>query len=160
MKAAVKDILEEQERVLRFKSISFSALHEIGEHIISLARERGGSVYVQIRISGDVVYATAMDGTSRNNISWARRKANTAEYSARSSMLDGLINREKGRSLEERGLSLFDYTEEGGSFPILLESGIAVGSVTVSGMKSEEDHQIAADALASYLGLSIPSILS
>ena len=118
---ALLEILETQENELRFKEVSFSFLHEIGERLLFLAGERGGKVYVQIRVSGDVVYASAMDGTSRNNIAWARRKANTAELAGKSSLRDGLINRAKGRTLSERGLSETDYTEEGGSFPLLLD---------------------------------------
>ena len=156
---ALLEILETQENELRFKEVSFSSLHEIGERLLFLAGERGGKVYVQIRVNGDVVYASAMDGTSRNNIAWARRKANTAELAGKSSLRDGLINRAKGRTLSERGLSETDYTEEGGSFPLLLESGVTIGSFTVSGMKSEEDHQLIADVLSEHLGKKIPSVL-
>ncbi len=159
MACEILEILERQEAALRFSEVSFSSLRAIGEDILRSAREKGGVVYVMIRVSGDIVYAAAMDGASRNNIMWARRKANTAEMSARSSMRDGIINRAKGRSLEERGLSPADYTEEGGSFPLLLSSGVAVGSITVSGMRSEEDHQLIADALAKYLGKEVESVL-
>ena len=158
MDERILKILEEQEKALRFESVSFASLRQIGERILSFAAERGGSVYVMIRVSGDVVYASAMDGTTRNNILWARRKANTAEMSGRSSMRDGMINRAMGRKLSERGLSEMDYTEEGGAFPIVLSSGITVGSVTVSGMKSAEDHQMAADSIAFQLGKHISSV--
>ena len=159
MKMEIPEILEKQEESLRFTSLSFSLLHKIGETLIEEAGKRGGSVYVMIRVAGDIVYAAAMDGTSGNNIQWARRKANTAELAGRSSMRDGMINRAKGRSLAERGLSFLDYTEEGGSFPIILDTGVVIGSITVSGMKSEEDHQLIADVLSSFLGKTVPSVL-
>lgn len=152
-------ILERQEKALRFHAISLSSLSDLGWMMIGKAREMGASVYVQIRIAGDTVFASATDGATRNNIMWARRKANTAEMSGQSSMLNGLINRMKGRSLEQRGLSSLDYTEEGGSFPILLSSAAVIGSVTVSGLRSEEDHQLAASSIAHFLGIEIESIL-
>lgn len=158
MNGDVKEVLLGQERDLRFQSVTFASLHEIGERILSLAAERGGHVYVMIRIAGYVVYSAAMDGTSVNNAMWARRKANTAELVGHSSMYDGLVNRERKRSLRERGLSEEDYTEEGGSFPVILSSGVIIGSITVSGMRSDEDHQLIADVLSEYLGVSINSI--
>ena len=159
MSERILEILETQEKELRFGSVSYSSLAQIGNALVERAREMGGSVYVLIRVSGMVVFATAMDGSSKNNILWATRKANTAETAGRSSMRDGMINREKGRPLEERGLSPFDYTEEGGSFPIMLSSGMTIGSITVSGMKSEEDHQLIVDVLSSFLGKAVPSVL-
>ena len=79
----ILDKLEKQEKELRFESVSFSLLHEIGESILKRAREMGGSVYVMIRVAGDVVYASAMDGTTGNNVQWARRKANTSELAGK-----------------------------------------------------------------------------
>ena len=52
-----------------------------------------------------------------------------------------------------------EYGLSGGSFPILLESGLCIGSITVSGLKGEEDHQIVASAIADELGVEIPSVL-
>lgn len=152
-------ILEEQEKVLRFSAVSYSELAAIGNRIVSEAAERGWKVYVMIRIAGFTVFASAMDGVSANNAAWARRKANTAELTGRSSMRDGLIYRAKGQSLSDRGLSSLDYTDAGGSFPVLLESGAAIGSITVSGMASEEDHQLIADVLSAHLGRDIPSVI-
>lgn len=159
MDKRILDILEKQEAVLRFDSVSYSDLCSIGQSIVEAAEVKGASVYVLIRLSGDIVFAYAMDGTSRSSIRWAERKANTAEISGKSSMRDGAINREKGRSLPERGLDPLLYTEEGGAFPILLSSGAAIGSVAVSGMTSEEDHQLVVDALSSFLGRKVPSVI-
>ena len=152
-------ILEKQESLLRFSHVSYSVLHEIGERLRAKAESLGGAVYIQIRLSGFIVYALAMDGTTRNNALWAMRKANTSELSGRSSMHDGLVNRARGRTLRERGLDEENYTEEGGSFPIMLKSGVTIGSITVSGMKSEEDHQMIASVLSEYLGIEIPSVI-
>ena len=152
-------ILEKQEEELRFETLSYSLLHDIGETIIRKAKEKDAAVYVMIRLSGSVIYASAMDGSSANNIKWAIRKANTAELNGRSSMRDGMINRAKGRTLAERGLNEAEYTDAGGSFPIMLASGVTIGSITVSGMASEEDHQLIADVLAEFLEKRIQRVV-
>ena len=58
----------------------------------------------------------------------------------------------QGKTLEEAGLSSVDYGFSGGSFPIILESGICVGSITVSGLSGEEDHAVVVAALGKVLG--------
>ena len=67
-------------------------------------------------------------------------------------------NRKKNRGLAEIGLPFTDYALEGGAFPILLSSGLGIGSIAVSGMPSEEDHQSICSALSEFLGIEAPSI--
>ena len=64
-----------------------------------------------------------------------------------------------GKTLEGCGMDNADYGLSGGSFPVLLPSGIPVGSITFSGMAGEEDHQVVCDAIAAELGVDVPSIL-
>lgn len=52
-----------------------------------------------------------------------------------------------------------DFGFSGGSFPILLPSGICVGSLTISGLRGEEDHQIAAESIARVLGADIGTVV-
>ncbi|MGI1806717.1 heme-binding protein [Exiguobacterium sp. TDN 0502] len=39
----------------------------------------------------------------------------------------------------------------GGSFPIILDGGLIVGMITISGLTPEEDHTIVVNALRTYL---------
>ena len=157
--ADLLDILAEQERLLRFESLSLSALRAIGANIERMAAGKGASVYIMIRVNGLEVFSLAMEGASGNNRLWAARKANTAEYYHKSSMRAALENKAKGRVLEDLGLSCSAYALEGGAFPILLSSGLCVGSIAVSGLPSEEDHQMVCSAVAEYLGIAAPSVL-
>lgn len=152
------EIIEEQERVLRFGSVSVEKLSAIGEAIVSAIKAKGAFAYVMIRVNGLEVFSQAIAGASGNNRKWADRKANTAELNQKSSMRVAIENRKKNRGLAEIGLPFTDYALEGGAFPILLSSGLGIGSIAVSGMPSEEDHQTICSVLSTFLDVDAPSI--
>ena len=115
--------IKEQERLLRFHTVSLSDLRKIGEMVAESISSKGATAYVMIRVNGLEVFALSLEGSSANNRGWALRKANA-----------------------------------GGAFPILLSSGLCIGSIAVSGMPSEGDHQSICSALSEVLGIEVPSI--
>ena len=152
--------VRKQEEILRFNTVSFKDLKRIGDSIVKSIEEKDQSAYVEIYVNGLIVYAVAMDGSSKNNALWAKRKRNTCIHYSKSSLLASYDLEKKNRKLSDAALSEMDYAAEPGSFPVLLFSGVCVGCITVSGMTSYEDHQVIADCLAKELGISgIPSIL-
>jgi uncharacterized protein (UPF0303 family) len=48
-------------------------------------------------------------------------------------------------------LSPEDYTLAGGSFPIRVRGADVVAATTVSGLTSDEDHQLVVDGIRNYL---------
>lgn len=153
------EILIRQEEALRFDSVSINQLVYIGNQIVSAIKAKGAFAYVLIRVNGLEVFSQAIKGASGNNRKWAERKANTAELNQKSSMRVAIENRKKNRGLAEIGLSAADYALEGGAFPILLKSGLGIGSIAVSGMPSEEDHQTICSVLSAVLSMEAPSII-
>jgi uncharacterized protein (UPF0303 family) len=94
-----------------------------------------------------------MPGATANNEDWARRKHNVVQKFERSSLAIGLDCQRQQTSLQEKnGLPLADYATHGGGFPLLLQGGVCVGSVVVSGLPQREDHQLVVDVLAAMLG--------
>ena len=152
-------IIEEQEKLLRFGYIDLDMIARICRNAARIVRENNAIGYVRACVNKTLLYAECIPGGSRNNETWARRKANLAEYYWMSSLHATRLMERKGNTLETCGLNSTDYALSGGSFPILLESGICIGSITVSGMKGEEDHQIVASAIAKELGVVIESVL-
>ena len=153
------EIIAEQERTLRFASVSVDDLVSIGNEIVSAVKAKGAFAYVMIRINGFEVFSQAIGGASANNRCWAVRKANIAELNQKSSMRVAIENRKKGRGLSDMGLSGSEYALEGGAFPVLLPSGIGIGSIAVSGMPSAEDHQTVCSVIASHLGCAVPTVI-
>jgi uncharacterized protein (UPF0303 family) len=88
-----------------------------------------------------------------------RRKRNTVELLHQSSYRVGLAHQKENTSLPQKtGVSLNDYAEHGGSFPIRVKGVGCVGTVTVSGVPQREDHAIVVEALASLCGVPLAEV--
>ena len=150
-------IIAGQEETLRFGSVSENDLQAIGRDAASRIRAMGRTGIVEVNINGLTVYMESINANT-DNMEWVRRKRNLASRFWRSSLHTALEYRKTGKTLEGRGMDWRDYALSGGSFPILLESGIPVGTITVSGMTEWEDHQTAADAIAAFLEVDIERV--
>lgn len=148
------DRIAEQERRLRFARFDARVAWEVGTRLMEAAEARGVAVTTEIRLNGQTLFLYAMEGTAPVNADWARRKRNVAELHGRSSYAVGLALTRDGGTLEEKlGLPTRDYAAHGGSFPLALEGGGPVGTITVSGLPQREDHALIVAVLAAYLGL-------
>ena len=145
-------VIEEPERVLRFRSIDLDTISRGCCRAVA-------PCYIRAVVNKTVVFAQCLEGASCNNEEWAKRKAALCERYWMSSLHAARNLEKKGQTLETCGMNSTEYGLSGGSFPILLESGLCIGSITVSGLKGEEDHQIVVSAIADEQGVEIPSVL-
>lgn len=145
--------VEEQEMTIRRDDWSVEVINRICTSIREWALENRKSIYILARVNGFVLYSSSTGTASRNNTIWAEKKARLAEQYGQSSLRVSARAEKDPRSLEEQGLNYHDYGISGGSFPILLSSGLCIGSITVSGMKGEEDHQLVVDSIRKDLEL-------
>ncbi|MBB3113834.1 uncharacterized protein (UPF0303 family) [Paenibacillus phyllosphaerae] len=142
---------EEQE--LRFSEFSNEAALRLGLAIIEEARASGKGITVEIYRQGQRLFAHAMAGTSADNENWIRRKNNVVNHFGQSSWHVALRVREEGKTLEaDYGLPLVDYVGAGGGFPLFVEGEGQVGTITVSGLPDQEDHDLLIAALRRFLG--------
>ncbi len=142
--------LEEQE--LRFGQFTSETALEVGMAIIEEAKNRGKSITTEIYRSGQRLFAHAMEGTHKDNEDWIRRKNNVVNHFGESSWHVALRVTEEGKTLEEHyGLPLSDYVGAGGGFPLFVEGEGQVGTLTVSGLSDQEDHDILVAALRQVL---------
>lgn len=142
-----------QERELRLPRLDAQVAWDLGSRIRTMAVERGLTLVVDVRRFGQPLFYTALDGTTPDNAEWVRRKSNVVARFHRSSYSVGITLKVKATTLIERyGLPVADYAADGGSFPISLESGGIVGSVTVSGLPQRDDHNLVVEALCAMLG--------
>ena len=151
------EIIAGQEEILRFGMVSEKDLQIIGRDAASRIRAMGRSGIVDVCVNGLTIYMESINANT-DNMEWVRRKRNLASRFWRSSLHTALEYRKTGKTLDGRGMDWHDYALSGGSFPILLESGLPVGTITVSGMTEWEDHQTAADAIAFFLGVDIERV--
>lgn len=159
MKEEIDRIIDEQEKKLRFSSFSFDIAKRICSKVVQSVQQKGETGFVLARVNGLTVYARCLSGGSLNNEEWARRKANLCErYGISSYHVVRRLERD-GKTLASCGMNDEDYGFSAGSFPILLTSGVCIGSITFSGMSGEEDHQVVASQIADELDAHIPSVI-
>ena len=145
--------LLEQEAQLQFEDFSHQTAWELGSAIKKEAEARRQNVAIDITLNGQVLFSYAMPLTTVDNLEWINRKKRVVHRYQHSSWYMGHYYRSKGKSIEES--SLVDpklYAPYGGSFPLTIRNVGVIGSITVSGLPQEQDHQLVVDVLARFLG--------
>ena len=146
-------IIAQQEALLQFKQFDVDTAWLVGCRLREEAIRRGAALAIVLTLNQTRRFQCLMPGATANNEDWARRKHNVVQKFERSSLAIGLDCQRQQTSLQEKnGLPLADYATHGGGFPLLLEGGLCVGSVVVSGLPQREDHQLVVDVLAAMLG--------
>ena len=141
-----------QEQELQFARLDEALAWDLGVIMRQMAVERSAPVVIEIRRFGQPLFFTALAGTTPDNVDWVRRKANVVARFLRSSYAMGLSLQKDSTTLQARfGLADVDYAAHGGSFPIVLATVGAIGSITVSGLPQREDHEFVVEALSGFL---------
>ncbi|SMP53457.1 heme-degrading domain-containing protein [Anoxynatronum buryatiense] len=121
---------------------------DMGLEIIELAKLRNQHIAIEINRLNHTVFLFVDDTLSADKHNWLRRKANVAmlfeesSLNVKTDLEDGNMSLEDTFALEGK-----QYVAKGGSIPIFVHNAGMVGTITVSGLKDVEDHQIIIDAL-------------
>ncbi|MFO8042301.1 MAG: heme-degrading domain-containing protein [Alkalispirochaeta sp.] len=145
--------LMEQEEQLKFSSFDHDRAIEVGMAIYRTAKERELSVTIDVSAFGQTIFHVALPGTAPDNDRWIDRKRAVVHRMQKSSYRVGRELASEGLSIEERYfVSGMEFSPHGGCFPVRLEgsSGV-IGTVTVSGLTQEEDHQLVVSVLEQLL---------
>ena len=147
----LKQLLQ-QEDELQFPSFSSEDAWKIGQKFVEAGIEKNLSITIDITINQHQLFHYSFDGTSSDNDQWVARKTRLVNRTGHSSFYIGQMLKAKGKSIEEVLLiSEKDYAPHGGCFPIILKGTGPVGTITVSGLAQEDDHQLVVDVIRDYL---------
>jgi uncharacterized protein (UPF0303 family) len=124
----------------------------LGMLVVETARREGHRITVDIRRGGQQLFHAALPGTSADNDGWIDRKVRVAERFGRAS----LLVRHDLELKEERvnpslGLDPLVYAVAGGAVPLVVRDVGPVGTLTVSGLPQEDDHDLVVRALHAFL---------
>ncbi len=148
---SIDDVLQ-QEQQIRLVDFDFNAAWFIGCQIRERAVKDNLSIAFEVYAFGQTLFLSARPGTGREHLEWIGRKRNTVLRSTHSSLLSELKNKADNISMETLPyIDALQYTDSGGSFPLLLRSGAVIGAVTVSGLDSHVDHAISAWSIRQYI---------
>jgi uncharacterized protein (UPF0303 family) len=141
-----------QEADLQFTKFDSAAAWKIGSWLVDKARKENLKIAVGITKGGQRVFHWAADGTCPDNDAWIDRKTRTVYRWAHSSFYMGRkIAREGTTPLAKYAVDEREYAFDGGSFPVILKGTGVVGTVTVSGLKQNVDHDLAVQAVRHFL---------
>ncbi len=152
--------IEQQELALVLPGFDETTAFEIGSALRAAALARNAPVAIDVRTASRRMYFTALPGSTPDNEDWARRKGNLVLRCHASSMRVGLMLQEQGRSTwPDAVLKTEEYAAHGGGFPVRVQGTGIVGCIAVSGLPSQEDHELIVSVLAARLdmsGLALP----
>ncbi|MBE6066801.1 MAG: heme-degrading domain-containing protein [Clostridium lundense] len=142
--------IDEQESRLVFSEFTSETALKIGLIIIENAKKENKIITIDITKNGHQLFHYSFDGTSPDNDQWVARKNRVVNRFFKSSLYIQALLKHEGKSIEEKyHISFFDYCPYGGAFPIIIKNAGVVGTITVSGLTEEEDHDMVVRAIES-----------
>lgn len=143
-------LLEEEE--LQFTSFNEDTAWKIGSDLVAHAVTEHLPITIDITHGDHQVFHASRPGTSADNDEWVKRKVRLVYRFGHSSFYIGQLLKSKGKRLEDAYLiSESQYAPHGGCFPLIVKGTGVIGTITVSGLAQEDDHQLAVWAVREYL---------
>jgi uncharacterized protein (UPF0303 family) len=144
--------LRQQEEDIQFASFGNDMALAVGLALVEAARNKGKAVTIDITRGGQQLFHFAMAGTSIDNGEWVKRKNRVVQRFGHSSFFIGTSLKNAGQTIEEKYLlPESEYAAHGGAFPIIIKGVGVVGTITVSGLPQQEDHELVVSALKQFL---------
>ena len=144
-----------QEELLVFRSFDEGDAWALGIALRLEAEKYGKGVVIDIRRGNDILFFTAMPGTTSDNEDWARRKRNLVNLMHTSSYLVGLEIKFQDAAHKVSELDELDFAWHGGCFPIRVQDRGVVATATISGLPQRDDHKLVTDVIADFLGVDL-----
>lgn len=151
---AVADVetLLAEERLHLLARFDTQAIWQLGLAISQEIQTRGLPAAVDVSRGLDTVFFFAGEGATLDNTDWIRRKKATVWRFRHSSLLVRRKADDGGYEFNKRfRLPEAEYAAAGGGVPIATACAGLVGIVTVSGLPSLDDHQLAIRHLAGLI---------
>ncbi|KAF7726441.1 hypothetical protein EC973_008775 [Apophysomyces ossiformis] len=148
--------LLEQEAELQFTRFSSEDALNLGLLLLENGKSYTRPIVIDITLAGHQLFHYSMQGTSPDNNEWVRRKNNTVNRFGHSSYYMGQYCASKSALFEQKyAVSDKEYACHGGAFPLKIRDVGIVGTITVSGLAQEDDHNLVVRSIEQYLAKSL-----
>jgi len=121
----------------------------LGLIAVSVIREKGVNLAVDIVRGSDLVFRAKLGKTGPGNDEWLSGKAACTRHFGIPSLLVRRREEEAGRSPKDLPIDHTQMKPHGGAIPIFV-AGQLVATITMSGEPDVIDHQVCAEAVARY----------
>ena len=144
--------LRRHEEELVFESFDNTDAWRLGSLIAQRGLDAGHRIAIDIRRPGLILFRAALPGSTADQEAWIQRKSASAFRFESSTALLGEQFAANGVDPSVDGwLDPTQYSTSGGAFPVRVAGAGVVAVVTVSGLASDDDHQLVVDSIAEYL---------
>jgi len=146
------EILEIEHDELQFKSFSNIKALEIGLRLKEIAEKKQLAITIDIERHSQQLFHYALEGTSKDNDQWIKRKNRVVNHFGKSSYYIKKYIEKKNTSLKDLFfLNSEEYSAFGGAFPIFMKDTGIVGTITVSGLPDVEDHNLVVAVIKEFI---------
>lgn len=146
------NFLQKQQEKLIFKKFDESDSWNIGSILRQKAIDHDYAITISITLNKRNLFYYALPNTTPINNLWIKRKENTVYEFFKSSYEMSLYMQLKNDTLAPRyGLNHNDYGAAGGCVPIIIKGVGVVGTIGVSGLKEDEDHDLVVNTILDYI---------
>ncbi|MBN3791165.1 heme-binding protein [Burkholderia sp. Ac-20353] len=146
------ETFEQQASSTMLPCLNADAARRLGDIAINIASRRGLAVAVSVVSARAPLFYCALDGSGAEDCETIRRKQNTVFRFGRSSLEVGIAFARDGLSLRSEGLSGDDYALEGGGVPLRVAATELAGAMTIAGLDSVRNHELAVESIRWYVG--------
>jgi uncharacterized protein (UPF0303 family) len=144
--------LQLHEEELVFPGFDHHDAWNLGSLIANQAIAAGHGVAIDIRRHNVVLFRCVLPGVTADQEEWIRRKsASTLRFERSTALLSEEFASKDFDPTQGGWLAPEDYTLAGGSFPVRVRGAGVVAAVTVSGLSSDDDHQLVVDSIREFL---------
>ncbi|HEY5584330.1 MAG TPA: heme-degrading domain-containing protein [Ruminiclostridium sp.] len=149
----LKELVNE-ENELQFTEFTNETALKIGLNLIEKAKDNNKRITINITRNGHQLFHYSFGGTTPENDQWIIRKNRVVNRFSKSSLHVGTLLLNANTTIEERHhIKSSEYAAIGGAFPIIIKNTGVIGTITVSGLPKNEDHDMVVAAIKEQLRL-------
>ena len=139
-------------KTLTLESLTQAQALEIGGIAQEIGLARKLPIAIEVRMKEWVVFHASLPGSTPDNDSWIRRKANVVNATGHSSMHEKVIAEEQGIDwFQTTGLLEADHAIHGGGLALNVVGLGLTGILLISGLPEVDDHLLGVEVLTEYL---------
>lgn len=141
-----------QEKELQLSHFTNETAIAIGQRILEIAVEQHLPITIDVSRNGQQLFHAALPRTSIDNDEWIKRKNRVVNRFGHSSYYIGQRYKQQNTTIEAKSLlKESEYAPHGGAFPAIVQNVGVVGTITVSGLAQEDDHNLVVRVLREFL---------
>ncbi len=148
-----------QEELFQFEHFHSEDAWKLGNILVEIAKEKGFAPALSIRLNnGFTLFQFGFDNTGLDHENWMQRKLNTTKVKQFSTLKAMYLLKTMNITLADWFMEEATYSTCPGAFPIKIKGTGMIGTILVSGISVEDDHNLIIEALMKYFDQTVEMV--